>query len=52
MTSNLVDKFLQAESSLLDKLRFKDAVITGDEGELLGEGLAWEGGHHDLHRAG
>ena len=52
MPGNLVEEFLQAESPLLDELRLEDAVVAGDEGKLLGEGLAREGGHHDLNCPG
>ena len=52
MTGDLVEELLQAKSPLLDELRLKDPVVTVEEGELLGEGLAWYGRHHDLHGAG
>ena len=52
MSGNLVEELLQAKSALLNELGLEDAVIAGDEGELLGEGLAWEGGHQDLHCPG
>ena len=52
MPGNLVEEFLQAESPLLDELRLEDAVVAGDEGKLLGEGLARQGGHHDLNCPG
>ena len=48
MTGHLVEEFLQAKSPLLDELRLEDAVVAGEEGELLGECLAREGGHQDL----
>ena len=41
MSRHLVEELLQAQSSLLDELRLEDAVVTGDEGKLLGERLAW-----------
>ena len=48
MPSHLVQELLQAKSPLLNELRLEDAVVGGEEGKLLGEGLAREGGHHDL----
>ena len=52
MAGYLVEEFLQAKSPLLDELRLEDSVVGADEGKLLGESLAWQGGHHDLHRPG
>ena len=52
MSRHLVEELLQAQSPLLDELRLEDAVVAGDEGKLLGERLAWQGGHHDLNRPG
>ena len=43
MPSHLVQELLQAKSSLLDELRLEDAVVVGEEGKLLGEGLAGAG---------
>ena len=48
MPGHLVQELLQAKSPLLDELRLEDAVVVVEEGKLLGEGLAGEGGHHDL----
>ena len=52
MSGNLVEELLQAKSALLNELGLEDAVVAGDEGKLLGECLAGQGGHHDLHSAG
>ena len=52
MPSHLVQELLQAKSPLLDELRLKDAVVVVKEGQLLGEGLAGDGRHHDLDCAG
>ena len=48
MPGHLVQELLQAKSPLLDELRLEDAVVVVEEGKLLGEGLAGEGGHHNL----
>ena len=41
--------YLQSQSPLLHKLWLEDAVVAGDEGQLLDEGLAGQLRHHDLH---